>query len=801
MNVDCLTRRVKIYLFICLLSLQVIPLQAQKSHAACGQCVQSFSPSQVRLLPGKFKEAETTNLNYILALDPDRLLAPFLREAGLQPKKPPYPNWESTGLDGHIGGHYLTALALKYVATGEPELLRRLNYMVDELERCQNAYSDGYIGGVPGSKQFWQEIADGNHRIGAFDMNGKWVPLYNIHKTYAGLRDAWLYTGNLKAKNMLIRFTDWMINLTAGFSDEQIQNILRSEHGGLNEVFADVAVLTGEKKYLDLAYRFSHRVLLDPLANRQDRLDGMHANTQIPKVIGFERIAQIANDEKYKRAARFFWETVVKNRTSVIGGNSVREHFHPINDFSSMMRSEEGPETCNTYNMMKLSKMLFEADGHEKYIDYYERAMFNHILSSQHPDGGFVYFTPMRPNHYRVYSQVETSFWCCVGSGIENHAKYNELIYSHGKNMLWINLFVPSELQWPEMGLKLRQETQFPYSEKSHITLQLDERKTFAVNIRYPRWISEEGMTVRVNGRRQRIEHKPGTYITIHRRWRNGDRISIELPMYTRTENLPDGSDFVAFLHGPIALGAKTNTYNMTGLFADDSRGGHIATGPHIPLNESPILLTNNKEQLAQKLIPIKGQPLHFRLSNEIIDPKFQQLVLEPFYHIHSARYMIYWQVMSPEKQKSIREQQQAEEKANRLLQEATIDMVYPGQQQPESDRFIQFHDSQIGVHNNRHWRDARGWFSYQLRDPNKQSTKLSVTYYGLDRNRRFRILVNGSVIAQVHLEGTEGDRFYAVEYPIPQAIVQASNGTLTVRFEAEQGSVAGGIYEVRLMK
>ncbi len=790
-------------LLLCFFSLFSLSALAHNHQGCCNSMARkSFSHHQVKLLPGMFQHAQNVSLNYLLELDPDRLLAPFLREAGLEPKKPAYPNWESTGLDGHIGGHYLTALALKYAATGEKEILRRLNYMIDELERCQNAYGDGYIGGVPGSRQLWKEIAEGNHRIGAFSMNGKWVPLYNIHKTYAGLRDAWLITGNEKSKKMLIRFTDWMIKLTEPFNDNQIQNILRSEYGGLNEVFADVAAITGEKKYIDLAYRFSHHYLLNPLILGEDRLNGMHANTQIPKVVGFERIAQIAHDEKYHQAARFFWETVVNNRTSAIGGNSVREHFHPIDDFSSMIRSEEGPETCNTYNMMKLSHMLYETEGNERYIDYYERAMYNHILSTQHPEnGGLVYFTPKRPGHYRVYSQVETSFWCCVGSGIENHSKYGELIYAHNDKDLWVNLFVPSELNWEAKGLTLRQETEFPYKEISTIKLKLKNRESFTINIRYPSWVAGKGMQISVNGRKQKFTNQPGSYVSINRRWKSGDRIRIELPMEANIENLPDGSDYIAFMYGPIVLGAKTSTENMTGLYADDSRGGHIASGPQIPLNEVPILLSNHKEKLAEAMIPVKGKPLTFKLAKGLVDDQFSDLTLEPFYSIHSARYMIYWQVMSPEMQQALQEKQKEEERKQRALQELTLDMVMPGQQQPESDHFIEFEDSQIGVHSNRHWRDARGWFSYQLRDPQKQAQKLSVTYYGLDSGRRFRILINGHVIANVHLDGKQGDRFYAVEYAIPETLVKASNGVLTVRFEAEQNSVAGGIYEVRLMK
>ena len=326
----------------------------------------SYFPLQnVKLLDSPFLQAQQTDLHYILALNPDRLLAPFLREAGLTPKAPSYTNWENTGLDGHIGGHYISALSMMYAATGDTAVYNRLNYMLDELHRAQQAVGTGFIGGTPGSLQLWKEIKTGNIRAGGFDLNGKWVPLYNIHKTYAGLRDAYLYAGSELARQMLIDFTDWMIDITSGLSDEQMQDMLRSEHGGLNETFADVAEITGDKKYLELARRFSHKIILDPLIKDEDRLTGMHANTQIPKVIGYKRVAELSQNDKdwnhaaeWDHAARFFWNTVVNHRSVCIGGNSVREHFHPTDNFTSMLNDVQGPETCNTYNMLRLTKML-----------------------------------------------------------------------------------------------------------------------------------------------------------------------------------------------------------------------------------------------------------------------------------------------------------------------------------------------------------------------------------------------------------------------------------------------------------
>jgi len=794
--------------------------------------VQTFHPRQVTLLSGPLKDAETVALRYVLSLDVDRLLAPYRREAGLPAKAESYTNWENTGLDGHIGGHYLTSLSLMYAATGNEEVLRRLRYMLDELELCQRR-GKGYIGGVPGSGELWDEIRAGKIDAGAFSLNKRWVPLYNIHKPYAGLRDAWLIAGEAKAKAMLIRYADWMLELTSGLTEQQVQDMLRSEHGGLNEVFADVAEITGDKKYLQLARSFSHQRILEPLTRGEDRLNGMHANTQIPKVIGFERIAAISGDTAMHSAARYFWENVVHRRSCAIGGNSVREHFHPVDDYSSMMTSEQGPETCNTYNMMKLSRFLFESEGSERYIDYYERALYNHILSTQHPEkGGFVYFTPMRPGHYRVYSQPSTSMWCCVGSGLENHAKYSELIYARRGDELLVNLFIPSELRWDDKGLKVRQLTAFPEEAATTLELQLVKSRTMTVALRYPAWVNATMPVVKVNGKavkyswsggdestpdhhaeNDHADNNPtksnhascdhqvyGRYLEIERRWRNGDRITLELPMKTTLERLPDGSDYVVVMHGPIVLAAPTGTNDLTGLFADDSRGGHIAAGRMIPLSEVPSFVSNNPEP-STLIKPVPGKPLHFTADELIFSPDGRKPQLMPFYKLHDARYVIYWPLLSPEKRDEVLARQQQEALRMREEAESTLDYLVCGEQQPESDHFIAFENSEIGVHMNRHWRHAAGWFSYQLRDPLLQSHVVRLTLFGADRNRNFRVLINGQQVQEITLDGSRGNEFYTLDVPVPAAIRDASGGKLTVRFEAKPGSIAGGIYEVRLMK
>jgi DUF1680 family protein len=627
------------------------------------------------------------------------------------------------------------------------------------------------------------------------------VPLYNIHKTFAGLHDAWLYTGSEKAKNMLIALSNWMLTVTANLNDTQMQTLLGSEHGGLNEVFANVYAITGEKKYLELATRFSHKKILDPLAHEEDKLNGLHANTQIPKVIGFERIAELNGDSAYHTAAHFFWETVVKHRTCVIGGNSVREHFHPANDFSSMITSEQGPETCNTYNMLKLTKLLYQAEGDESYIDYYERALYNHILSTQQPEkGGFVYFTPMRPGHYRVYSQPQTSMWCCVGSGMENHAKYAELIYAHSAENLFVNLFIPSKLSWKEKDVTLTQTTRFPDEETSELLIETKKPSKFALNVRYPVWVAAKAIQITVNGKSIAINAQPGSYISIDRTWKNGDKVNITLPMQTTVENLPDGSNYLAILHGPIVLAAKTDTSNLTGLFADDSRGGHVASGKQYPLNEMPMFVTESKN-ISNYIHPVTGKQLTFSATELIYQPKYKNLELIPFYKLHNSRYVIYWQTETPESVKIFEQKQKEAEEAIQRLAAATIDLVIAGEQQPESDHFIESEKSITGVNQNRHWRSATGWFSYKMNDKEKLASKLQVTYFGRDNNRKFKITVNNQIIAEVSLDGSNGENFFIADYMIPANLVQQSNGVLTVKFEADAGSTTAGVYEVRLLK
>ncbi len=610
--------------------------------------IQSFNLSDIRLLDSDFRHAQEMDMRYILGIDPDRLLAPYLKEAGLTPKMDNYTNWENTGLAGHVGGHYLSALSYMYASTGNDEIKRRLDYFISELKRCADADGNGYISGVPEGKQIWKEISEGDIRAESFGLNNRWVPLYNIHKIYAGLRDAYLVYGSKDAGEMFIGLTEWMYKLTEGLTDAQIQQMLNSEYGGLNEVFADAAQISGDMRYLELAKRFSHRKVLDPLLEGKDCLTGMHANTQIPKVIGYKRIADIEGNQEWDKAAGFFWETVVENRSITIGGNSVCEHFHPSDDFSSMLESEQGPETCNTYNMLRLTKMLFETSGDSRYMDYYERALYNHILSSVNPvQGGFVYFTPMRSGHYRVYSQPQTSFWCCVGSGMENHAKYGEMIYSHsGSDILYVNLFIPSVLNWGKTVIE--QKNRFPDEEVTTITVNPGRSAEFTIRIRIPEW-TEGKAEIAINGEQTEGNMKNG-YFGITRKWRKGDRIDVRLPMSLRAVSLPDKSSNWSFMYGPVVLAAETGKEDMLGMYADDSRNGHIAAGRKIGLDDMPVII-GSPEKVLENISKVEGKSLTFKMEG-LAPEKFNGMTLVPFSRVHECRYMVYWKVVSEQEWK-----------------------------------------------------------------------------------------------------------------------------------------------------
>ncbi|SHM82881.1 hypothetical protein SAMN05444266_111199 [Chitinophaga jiangningensis] len=744
----------------------------------------AFPLNAVHITNGPFLDARRTDEKYILSLDADRLLAPFLREAGLPPKKESYGNWEKDGLDGHIGGHYLSALALMYGSTGNEVYHKKLQYMLDQLEECQRANKNGYIGGVPNGKVVWDEVAKGN----VAEVKKRWVPWYNVHKTYSGLLDAYRITGSAQALRMLTGMCNWALQLTAKLSDAQMQEMLQVEHGGMNEVFAAMAQITGNQQYLHLARRFSHEAIYEPLHNHTDKLTGLHANTQIPKVVGFMEIGMVAGDTAMSDAAAFFWHTVVDKRSVAFGGNSVREHFNPVNNFMTVLESREGPETCNSYNMLKLTKMLFLQKPQSSYMDYYERTLYNHILSSEHPDGGFVYFTPIRPMHYRVHSSSQDCFWCCVGTGLENHAKYGELIYAHDATNIYVNLFIASDVKWKEKGIQLTQQTNFPFEPKTQLIVKVAKPQAFTLKIRKPSWLSEQP-EVQINNRPVTATLGEDGYLSIKRNWKNNDQVTMALPMHTRLEPLPDGSRWAALVHGPIVLAAADSAQVNT--TSDGSRWGHIANGKLQPLEDAPMLMT---ETTTVELQPA-SHPMEFTAGNLIWQPAYKQLVLKPFFQVHDNRYVMYWPYGNQQDINKLQQTLAVKAAAKEAIEAATLDVIHLGEQQPESDHLLQSENTEQGLYEWQHYRHGKGWFTVVLNNKNQQAKTLLVKYLSDEKENAFTITINGKPVKEVTTEKEETPTLHQVQLTIPE-----NTGQVKVQITAARKLNMGKIAEIRLL-
>lgn len=765
-----------------------------------------FPLGDITLLDGPLKHARDLNVQVLLKYDCDRMLAPYRKEAGLQPRKPSYPNWD--GLDGHVGGHYLSALAIN-AATGNEECRKRMEYMISELQlvldannQRPEAWCHNYIGGVPNSAKMWTAFSKGD--FGPYF--GTWAPFYNIHKMYAGLRDAWLYCGNEQAKNLFLKFCDWAVDITRDLNDEQMEKMLGNEHGGMNEVLADAYAITGEQKYLDCARRFSHRMLLVPLENGKDCLDNMHANTQIPKVIGYQRIAELAHDVQYHNASEYFWEIVTRQRSLALGGNSRREHFPTKENCIDYINDIDGPESCNTYNMLKLTEDLNRVKPNGMYGDFYETAMFNHILSAQHPQhGGYVYFTSARPRHYRNYSAPNEAMWCCVGTGMEDHGKYGQFVWTHDKGVkaeddaLYMNLFVASELNWKDRKMVIRQQTAFPYAETSVVEVAKG-KGTFILKVRKPSWC--ENFTVKGVGF-DADSYEENGFVCIKRKWKKGDQVKISMPMHAYIKPMINVPQYVAIMYGPILLGMKTGTEDMRSLIADDSRFGQYAGGKKLALDEAPILLPKHLDDIAKNLKPVPGKPLHFKLATHMentIDGE-----LQPFFEIHDSRYMMYWLALGENDYKAYMQKLADEEKARQALEARTVDKVNPGEQQPETDHRMETDDSNKGNTEGIFFRDAKDghYFSYLMQTKGETNLSLQLKFWGQDewRTSEFDIYVNDKLLCSVsNSHRWRTTQFKTVDYAIPSEFVKGKK-EIRVKFVAHKGKQVGQIYGVRLVK
>ena len=586
-----------------------------------GHKVIGFDITQVKLLKGPFSDAQERDRKYLLTLRPERLLTYFRTTAGLDSLYPAYKGWEDRELRGHFAGHYLSACAMMYAATGDIELKNKTETLVAGLKECQQKNKDGYISAFP--RSFINRV-EKNEKV--------WAPYYTIHKILAGLLDVHTYCSNNSALEIAKGMADWIDKRCAALSRQQMQNMLDStEQGGMNEVLYNLYEKTRMIKYLDLARKFYQESYFRPLSHNIDSLQGQHSNSFIPNVVGLARDYELTGDVVNKGIVQFFWRQVTKTRSFVTGGTSNGEHW---GSQPNQVGSELGPsshETCCTYNMLKLTRHLFTWQPNADYAEYYERALWNGILPTQHPKTGMtMYYVPMASGYYKTFSTAETSFWCCTGSGVENFAKTGNSIYFGKGDTLFVNQFIASTLSLPEQGFILKQETEFPLKQETTFLLHLKQPSQATIMLRIPDWLTKE-YSITVNGKKIPFTANNG-YAAIKRLWKNNDKVLFKLPMQLHTDILPGSDKKVALLYGPLVL---------AGVLGDSGLTTKKQYGQYGPYNDKPVtvpVLKGNSKQLTGWISPVKDIPLTFSVSTVKGDP----LLYIPFYLLFDQRYMIY---------------------------------------------------------------------------------------------------------------------------------------------------------------
>jgi uncharacterized protein len=715
------------------------------AHEAVASKVQPFEPSEVRLLEGPFKTAFDDNTSFLLKIEPDRLLHRFLAYNGLPPRGEVYGGWEGEGLSGHSLGHYLSACSLAYAGSGDDRLRARVSYIVDELARVQAARGDGYVGGIPNQDALFKDIAEGRFfNIRPNYINNFWAPWYTIHKIFAGLLDAHRLCRNEKALAVAERYGRWAIRVTEKLDAEAWQTMLSAEFGGMNEVLAELYSRTGDRAFLELARRFYHRAVMDPLASGRDTLAGLHANTQIPKVIGMAREYEVSGDERGRRIATFFWETVTKNHTYANGGNSEGEYFGPPGILSTRV-GDETSESCNTYNMLKLTRHLFAWEPGASYADYMERALFNHILASTEPGTGMkCYFMPLA-GLPREYSTPFDSFWCCVGSGWENPPRYTESIYFHDASSLYVNLFVASKLEWKQSGISVTQETRFPEEDLTRLRITGREAR-FALKVRSPFWAAAP-VTVRLNGAPLRLRAQPGEYMTIDRAWKDGDVVEIRLPMGIRTEATPDDPNKLALFYGPILLAAD--------LGPEDE-----------PSPPAPVLVPGSRP-LEQSIRPDPTPgPLRFRAEG-LARPS--DVLLVPYYLAHHRHALVYFDRLD--------EPAWAAREAARIdLEARTVDRLLAGDAAAGRAHLFDSFSAPLGRSLGRPawvFRDSTyGYVSFELEcGGSGQRPELHLSA-SAEKDVAFDVVLNGTRLGTTEMKRTRPLRIEDLSYPVPEELV-----------------------------
>jgi len=758
----------------------------------------------VRLTGGPLKHAQELDGQYLLALEPDRMLSFYRTRAGLPKKAEPYGGWDGDGrqLTGHIAGHYLSAVSYMYAATGDVRFKQRADYIVDELKIVQDAHRDGYVGAIMNGEQALEDMAKGNIKSTAFDLNGLWSPWYTLHKTYAGLRDAYHYTGNRKALDIEIKYAEWAESILSKLDDAQTQKMLGTEFGGMNEVLVDLYADTGDRRWLDLSCHFEYRPVVDPLKEHEDDLNGLHVNATIPKIIGSLARFVYTGNLGDGFASSFFWDRVVKHHTFATGGQGKDEYFREADRLSNIVDGRTA-ESCNVYNMLKMTRELFALRPDEEYANFQERALFNHVLGSIDPDDGSTcYMVPVGQGVRREYQEMlptatrQGSFTCCVGTGMENHALHGYGIYYTSPQKLWVNIYAPSTAEWPAEGVKLAMDTTFPEGDSAKMTLTVPASKTFTVALRRPRWAGE-GFGVKVDGQDAGVASAPGEYVELRRAWKSGDTIELVLPKALHLERLADDPHRAAILWGPLVMAGDLGPEPPRG----SGRGGPSTAlrAGQAPTNVDIPSIVTDSARLTDWLKPIPGKPGDFRTDGV---GKSHDIDLVPFYRLHRHMYMGYFDVYTTADWARKSAEVAAERERQQKLEAATIAYVQPGETQVERTFNQQGENAPVARLGGRTGRGGRGWFSFDVPVESAHQNVLVVTYHSDSRRpRTFDILVDGQPLAQERLEAASDNRFFDREYEIPLSMIPQGKPKVTVRFQATGGNDIAAVFGLRVVR
>ena len=750
------------------------------------EAARPFPLSAVRLAPSPWLRAVEANRAYLHRLEPDRLLHGYRVAAGLAPKAESYGGWERETIAGHTLGHYLSACALMHAQTGDSECRARVSYIVGELAACQAAGRDGFVaaftrrveatGAIEPGRRVMEELARGEIHAARFYLNGCWAPFYNWHKLFAGLLEAGAHCGSREAIGIAERLAGFIERTLSGLGHAAMQSVLGTEFGGMSEALAELSARTGDPRWLRLAERFHHDEVLAPLIAGRDELAFLHANTQIPKLLGLARHAGLAGDPRELEGARFFWQAVTAGRSYVIGGNSDREYFQEPGSLSRYI-TEQTCESCNTYNMLKLTRRLFAAEPLARYFDYYERAHLNHILAHQRPgDGAFAYMVPLMSGTAREWSEPFDSFWCCVGTGMESHAKHGDSIFWEGDDALYVNLYIPATLDWRSRGMRVALDTGYPFQDR--VTLRLESAAkgpALDLALRVPGWC--DAPAARVNDDAVEAARGPDGYLRLRRSWRRGDSVELRLPMRPRFEPTPDDPATVALLHGPVVLAADLGA-------AEAPHGG-----------PAPALVGDD---LLAALVATNADEARFR-TRGIGQPGDMEFA--PFYGLYDRRTAVYFKRYSPSGWQAALAARAVERERAAALDARSVDVIGLGVDADEERHRLTSAISYAVSYRFRPGRDARtgGFLEFDaaVRDG---PLVLRATYWGGERDRLFHVEVDGRRIATQRLHGEHPGEFIERDYALPADLLRGKE-RVRIRFQPESGHTAGPVFGCRILE